>query len=97
MTDKLPGDIWHGWRYMLNKPNSDEIYVAVGVNCNVCLLNTTSEGIQFASIYAFNVVTKTFTQVASGEQNSGKHKLLGVGRLEECSCTVQPLALAKPG
>eukprot|EP00775_Hariotina_reticulata_P005822 gene5822-6063_t len=70
VTDKLPGDIWHGWRYMVNRPNSDDIYVAVGVNCNICLLNTTKEGIQFASIYAFNLVTKTFTQVASGVRNT---------------------------
>jgi glucose/arabinose dehydrogenase len=67
VTDKLPGDIWHGWRYMVSKPKSNSIYVAVGVNCNICLLDTTAEGIQFASIYSFDVVTKKFTQVASGD------------------------------
>lgn len=33
--DKLPSDLWHGWKYMRMGPD-DKLYVPVGMPCNIC-------------------------------------------------------------
>lgn len=35
VTDSLPGDRWHGWKYLAFGPDG-KLYVPVGAPCNVC-------------------------------------------------------------
>lgn len=35
VTDKLPSDTWHGWKYIAFGPDG-KLYVPVGAPCNVC-------------------------------------------------------------
>lgn len=66
VSDKLPGDTWHGWRYM--KMSKDgHIIIPIGINCNSCEQNTTAEGIKFGAIYKLNPKSGKITLIADGE------------------------------
>ena len=63
VTDNLPDDTWHGWKWL--KHNSDgEIYTNVGAPCNICL----SENPQHASIIRLG--RDGWEYVAKGVRNS---------------------------
>ena len=44
VTDKLPGDTWHGWKW-LKHDQKGRLYFNVGAPCNICL----SENSQYGS------------------------------------------------
>ena len=63
VTDDLPGDKWHGWKWL--KHDSDgEIYTNVGAPCNICL----SDNPQYASILRLS--NDNWEYVAKGVRNS---------------------------
>eukprot|EP00878_Enallax_costatus_P012020 GHUV01012549.1.p1 GENE.GHUV01012549.1~~GHUV01012549.1.p1 ORF type:complete len:431 (+),score=68.85 GHUV01012549.1:66-1295(+) len=68
VSDKLPGDPYHGWRYMRMNKDGD-IVIPVGLNCNTCTQNTTADGIKFGTIYKLNPQTGAFTLIADGVRN----------------------------
>jgi glucose/arabinose dehydrogenase len=65
VTDRLPGDQWHGRRVLRFSPEG-LLVLAVGVPCNVCKLNRTAEGIQFGTIYSLNTTSGELRQMATG-------------------------------
>jgi glucose/arabinose dehydrogenase len=65
ITDRLPGDRWHGRRVLRFAPNG-LLVLAVGVPCNVCQLNRTAEGVQFGSMYSLNTTSGELRQLATG-------------------------------
>eukprot|EP00775_Hariotina_reticulata_P002027 gene2027-2349_t len=69
VTDQLPGDAGHGRRVLRFDPNG-VLVLGIGAPCNVCQLNTTSNGIQFGSLYALNVTSGQLVQLATGIRNS---------------------------
>ncbi|WIA39339.1 hypothetical protein OEZ86_005451 [Tetradesmus obliquus] len=69
ITDRLPGDRWHGRRVLRFAPDG-LLVLAVGVPCNVCKLNRTAQGIQFGSLYSLNVTSGELRQLATGVRNS---------------------------
>ena len=54
VTSSLPGDRWHGERYMRFGPDG-LLYVSIGAPCDACAERTSPEGVVFASIYSLNV------------------------------------------
>jgi hypothetical protein len=69
VTDRLPGDRWHGRRVLRFSPEG-LLVLAVGVPCNVCKLNRTAEGIQFGSMYSLNTTSGELRQMATGRHAS---------------------------
>jgi glucose/arabinose dehydrogenase len=63
VTDKLPSDTWHGWKWLKHDQNG-RLYLNVGAPCNICL----SENPQYASILRIN--NSVLEHVARGVRNS---------------------------
>ncbi len=65
VTNKLPDETHHGWKYLKFGPDS-WLYMNVGAPCNICL----SRDPRFASLLRFNTDTGAQQVVASGVRNS---------------------------
>ncbi len=63
VTDKLPSDTWHGWKW-LKHDEQGHLYFNVGAPCNICI----SENSQYASILRIN--DSGWQHVAKGVRNS---------------------------
>ena len=63
VTDKLPNDTWHGWKW-LQHDHLGHLYFNVGAPCNICL----SDNSQYASI--LRIEESKFEHVAKGVRNS---------------------------
>jgi glucose/arabinose dehydrogenase len=63
VTDQLPNDKWHGWKW-LKHDEQGSLYFNIGAPCNVCL----SENSQYASILKIN--NGELEHVARGVRNS---------------------------
>jgi glucose/arabinose dehydrogenase len=63
VTDELPSDTWHGWKW-LKHDEQGQLYFNVGAPCNICL----SENSQYASILKIN--DNGWQHVAKGVRNS---------------------------
>ena len=63
VTDELPSDTWHGWKW-LKHDEQGQLYFNVGAPCNICL----SENSQYASILRIN--DSGLQHVARGVRNS---------------------------
>jgi len=63
VTDDLPDDKWHGWKWLRHDAKGD-LYTNVGAPCNICL----SENPQYASILKLS--GETWEHVAKGVRNS---------------------------
>ncbi|MDA9617864.1 PQQ-dependent sugar dehydrogenase [Pseudomonadota bacterium] len=63
ITDNLPSDKWHGWKWIKHDQNGN-LYTNVGAPCNVCL----SEDQRYASILRWNNGSWDF--IARGVRNS---------------------------
>ena len=63
VTDNLPSDAWHGWKWIKHGPDG-KLYVPVGAPCNVCL----KDDPRYASIMRLNEGAWEF--VATGVRNS---------------------------
>ena len=63
VTDQLPGDKWHGWKW-LKHDEQGGLYFNVGAPCNICL----SENSQYASI--LKIMNGEWKHVARGVRNS---------------------------
>ncbi len=65
ITDRLPGNRHHGWKYIKFGPDG-RLYVPVGAPCNICL----SEDPRFASLLSMDPVSGDTEIVAHGVRNS---------------------------
>jgi len=65
VTNKLPTDKYHGWKYLGFGPDGF-LYIPVGVPCNVCLTHDKRHG----SILQFDITTGRSKIYASGIRNS---------------------------
>ncbi len=65
ITDQLPDETHHGWKYLKFGPDG-WLYLNVGAPCNICL----SEDPRFASLLKLNVETGEQQIVAHGVRNS---------------------------
>ncbi|MDA9762876.1 PQQ-dependent sugar dehydrogenase [Gammaproteobacteria bacterium] len=63
VTDNLPSDKWHGWKWIMHDENGS-LYTNVGAPCNVCL----SDDKKYASILRLN--DGSWDYVARGVRNS---------------------------
>ena len=63
VTDNLPSDKWHGWKWIMHDENGS-LYTNVGAPCNVCL----SEDKRYASILRLS--EGSWDYVARGVRNS---------------------------
>ena len=63
VTDQLPSDKWHGWKW-LKHDEQGGLYLNVGAPCNICL----SENSQYASI--LKIKNGEWEHVARGVRNS---------------------------
>jgi len=63
VTDNLPEDKWHGWKWLQHNIDGD-IYTNVGAPCNICL----SENSQYASILKWS--DGSWKYIAKGVRNS---------------------------
>ena len=63
VTDQLPSDKWHGWKW-LKHDKQGSLYFNVGAPCNICL----SENSQYASI--LKIKNSELKYVARGVRNS---------------------------
>ena len=63
VTDNLPSDAWHGWKWIKHGPDN-KLYVPVGAPCNVCLRDDP----RYASIMRLNDGNWEF--VATGVRNT---------------------------
>ncbi|MDB9907208.1 PQQ-dependent sugar dehydrogenase [Gammaproteobacteria bacterium] len=63
VTDNLPSDKWHGWKWIMHDENGS-LYTNVGAPCNVCL----SDDKRYASILRLN--DGSWDYVARGVRNS---------------------------
>ena len=66
VTDNLPSDAWHGWKWIKFGPDN-MLYVPVGAPCNVCLDELEADS-RYASIMRLN--NKQWEHVATGVRNS---------------------------
>ena len=66
ITDNLPSDPWHGWKWIKFGPDN-KLYVPVGAPCNVCLEELEDDS-RFASIMRLN--DGNWEHVARGVRNS---------------------------
>ncbi len=65
ITDKLPSDAHHGWKYLAFGPDGF-LYVPVGAPCNVCL----PPDARYETILRMNPTTGDWTVYAQGVRNS---------------------------
>jgi glucose/arabinose dehydrogenase len=63
VTDNLPSDKWHGWKWIKHDKNG-KLYVNVGAPCNVCL----REDKRYASILRLD--NQSWEYIARGVRNS---------------------------
>tara|TARA_Y200000002_G_scaffold170889_1_gene141037 strand:- start:2183 stop:3286 length:1104 start_codon:yes stop_codon:yes gene_type:complete len=63
ITDNLPSDEWHGWKWLQHDENGN-LYTNVGAPCNVCL----EDDLRYASILRWNNDKWDF--IAKGVRNS---------------------------
>jgi len=63
--DKLPSELYHGWRYLTVGPDK-KLYVSIGAPCNICL----KKNKRFASILRVNRDGKHPQIIAHGVRNS---------------------------
>lgn len=63
VTNELPGDKWHGWKW-LKHDEEGSLYFNIGAPCNICL----SENSQYASI--LKIKNDELEHVARGVRNS---------------------------
>jgi len=63
VTDQLPNDKWHGWKW-LKHDEQGSLYFNIGAPCNICL----SENSQYASI--LKIKNDEWQHVARGVRNS---------------------------
>ena len=63
ITDNLPSDAWHGWKWIKHGPDG-KLYVPVGAPCNICL----KDDPRYASIMRLNEGAWEF--IATGVRNS---------------------------
>jgi len=66
ITDNLPSDPWHGWKWIKFGPDN-KLYVPVGAPCNVCLEELENDE-RFSSIMRLN--DGEWEHVARGVRNS---------------------------
>ena len=66
ITDNLPSNPWHGWKWIKFGPDN-KLYVPVGAPCNVCLEELEDDS-RFASIMRLN--EGNWEHVARGVRNS---------------------------
>ena len=66
ITDNLPSNPWHGWKWIKFGPDN-KLYVPVGAPCNVCLEELEDDS-RFASIMRLN--DGNWEHVARGVRNS---------------------------
>jgi len=64
VTDKLPGDAHHGWKYLRVGPDG-KLYVPVGAPCNICTVDE-----RHAVIFRMNLDGSGMQTVASGVRNT---------------------------
>jgi glucose/arabinose dehydrogenase len=64
VTDSLPNDSWHGWKWLQHDLDGN-LYLNVGAPCNICL----SDNSQYASIMKFTKEGQ-WTYAAKGVRNS---------------------------
>lgn len=64
VTDKLPGDAHHGWKYIRLGPDG-KLYVPVGAPCNIC-----AEGERHAVILRMDLDGNNMEVVAKGVRNT---------------------------
>jgi len=67
VTDKLPSDTWHGWKWLGFGPDG-YLYVPVGAPCNICLKPLQDDS-RFASIHRV-LDDGNLETVASGVRNT---------------------------
>ena len=67
VTDSLPSDRHHGWKYIAFGPD-DRLYVPVGAPCNIC--NKEGEDERYASILSMNADGTDVKVYASGVRNT---------------------------
>jgi glucose/arabinose dehydrogenase len=65
ITDRLPDDTWHGWKFIKIGPDN-KLYVPVGAPCNVCLKGNPF----YASILQMNTNGSDINVFASGIRNT---------------------------
>jgi glucose/arabinose dehydrogenase len=65
ITDSLPDESWHGWKYIAFGPD-DKLYVPVGAPCNIC----EREDQRYASILRMNPDGSEMEVYASGVRNT---------------------------
>lgn len=74
ITDKLPSETYHGWRYMRLSSKGD-IIIPIGIDCNVCEQRTTDGGFKFGTIYKINPKTGKQTLIADGKLAADCYKV----------------------
>ena len=67
VTDKLPSDTWHGWKWLGFGPDG-YLYVPVGAPCNICLKPLQDDS-RFASIHRV-LKDGNLETIASGVRNT---------------------------
>ncbi len=65
VSDKFPGDAWHGWKYIAFGPDG-KLYVPVGAPCNVC----ERDDWRYSSILRMNPDGSGLETVAKGVRNT---------------------------
>ena len=65
VTDKLPGDVPHGWKFIKIGPDG-KLYVPVGANCNIC----EPDPEKYAQIRRMNLDGSGMEIVARGVRNT---------------------------
>ncbi|MFN3920626.1 MAG: PQQ-dependent sugar dehydrogenase [Methylohalobius sp.] len=65
VTDSLPADLWHGWKYLRVGPDG-KLYFNVGAPCNVCL----QENEIYATLVRIDPDGKNLAIFARGVRNS---------------------------
>lgn len=74
LTDKLPSDSHHGWKFISFDPNTNNLVVPVGAPCNVCLVYPNTKQpygtILSLDINKLNQGKLDYTILAQGVRNS---------------------------
>lgn len=79
VTSSLPGERWHGERYMRFSPppanggggggDGGLLHISIGAPCDVCAERTSPDGVVFSSIYTLNVTDGALRLYARGLRN----------------------------
>ncbi|KAF8071065.1 SMC3 [Scenedesmus sp. PABB004] len=78
VTNELPGDRWHGWRYM-TFDTAGRLLVAIGINCNTCKQDTV-RGYKYGTIYRLDLTKSPVAKelIADGARAAAVRR--GAGR-----------------